>query len=66
MLARYRRRFEGTICQGLEIVVISAKDAVGWEKWSEDRVRRWLKDLSGKGKAEERLDMEVLGVFGIP
>jgi hypothetical protein len=65
-LSRYRRRFEEAICQGLEMVIIPGKDAVGWEKWSEDRVRRFLKDLCGKGVEEDRLDMEILGVFGIP
>ena len=65
--ARYRKRFEEEICGGLDMVVISAKDAPGWKGWSEEGLKKWLRDkVAGVAEKDGEKVLDVVGLFAIP
>ena len=67
--AKYRKNFETQILGGLDMVVISAKDAPGWRGWSEETLKKWLKERVGGSGAPEKdghRELDIVGVFAIP
>ncbi|EIW71693.1 hypothetical protein TREMEDRAFT_60613 [Tremella mesenterica DSM 1558] len=65
-LARYRRHFENDICNGLDMVFISSRDAPGWLGKSEERLKRWFRDNATVGEGDNSKDLDVIGVFAVP
>lgn len=64
-----RRKFEKATCGGIEMVVVSAKDAPGWKGLSEERLRKMLLDAmkpKEEGQGSEAVELSVVGVFAIP
>lgn len=61
--ARYRERFKEETCGGMEMVVVPVSKAPGWKGVSEEGIKKWIGERSGKG--EDKV-VEVVGVFGIP
>lgn len=64
-LSKYRKEFNETICGGMSMVFIAAKDAKAWSGKTEEGIKTWTREKI-TDVDEGNMDLSVAGVFAVP
>lgn len=64
-LSKYRKHYNETICGGLSMVFISAKEAKAWSGKTEEGIKTWVREKI-TSVDEDNSELSVVGVFAVP
>lgn len=64
-LSKYRKHFNETICGGMSMVFVSARDARAWTGKTEEGIKTWMREKINDVE-ETDVELSVVGVFAVP